>query len=132
MKINDILKKQESYRKAISDFSNAIISQGKWQSEQKIWEEKASQSKNPVVQCLFKGYEEMKAKHNEFLNTELMSKEIVPSSLIENESDITSIMLSDDDKFFLVKAIESGGICDIKSLYEWTNRRMKGVVKEIE
>lgn len=34
------------------------------------------------------------------------------------------VVISDDDKLFLLKAIESGGIGDLKTLQEWVNRRL--------
>lgn len=130
MKISDILKQNKKMLSILDEFTNAICFHAKLNqnNEKKNWEEVASKSNNPVVKCLYDEYLKKKEKYEMFLGSDYIQN--LPTEASEIDENDTTIMLSDDDRFFLIKALESGGISDIKSLYEWVGRRRKGLEAE--
>jgi hypothetical protein len=129
MKASEIVICNNSYIHTLNEFTNAIRTKLRLnqtnEKNEKIWEEAASKSENKVVKCLYNEYIEQERLYERFLEIEFIENFDANGQVEVNDN--MSIILSEDDKFFLIKAIESGGISDIKSLYDWSNRRMKNL-----
>ncbi len=126
MKVSKLMEQAKKMTAELGEIAEAIKSHSNIKND-KDWESKAANLTSPVVSCLFAEYERRRIELKQFMDTEyFLPIELIPIVPADEIEDSTPVMLSDDDKFFLIKAIESGGISDVKSLYEWADRRRKG------